>query len=263
MTADLTLMPQPSATGAPRGATRAVMTTEARLFLREPQALFWILVFPSVLLVILGLIPAFREPSADLGGQRVIDLYLPIVILLSMLMAALQSMPPVLVGYRERGVLRRLAVTPMRPASLLVAQIAVHAVAVLASTIIALVVGKVAFDVKLPQAPVGWLFAYVLALLAALAIGGTLSALAPTTKVSATIGTILFFPMMFSAGLWLPVSTMPSTLRTIVEILPMGAASQALTDAAAGSWPQWWQLGIVAAWIVVLIAAAARFFRWE
>ena len=37
--------------------------TEARLYLSEPLAVFWVLFFPVILLVILGSIPAFREPN--------------------------------------------------------------------------------------------------------------------------------------------------------------------------------------------------------
>ena len=51
----------------------AVLRTELRLFRREPGALFWILLFPTLLLVILGSIPGFRHHDADLGGLRTID----------------------------------------------------------------------------------------------------------------------------------------------------------------------------------------------
>jgi hypothetical protein len=47
-------------------------------FAREPFGLFWMLGFPALLLVILGLIPSFREPSADLAGRRVIDPHVPV-----------------------------------------------------------------------------------------------------------------------------------------------------------------------------------------
>ncbi|WP_219824074.1 hypothetical protein V5P93_005104 [Actinokineospora auranticolor] len=39
----------------------SVFKVEARLFLREPGALFWVLAFPSLLLLGFGLIPGYRE----------------------------------------------------------------------------------------------------------------------------------------------------------------------------------------------------------
>ena len=45
---------------------------EARLFARDPVALFFGLVFPGLLLLVLGLFfPGFDEPSPDLDGRRV------------------------------------------------------------------------------------------------------------------------------------------------------------------------------------------------
>src|SRR5690606_41557661 len=65
-----------------------------------------LLAFPVVLLTILGLVPAFREVDENLGGRRVIDLYVPVTVLLSMIVAGVQTMPSVLSSYRERGILR-------------------------------------------------------------------------------------------------------------------------------------------------------------
>jgi ABC-2 type transport system permease protein len=96
-------------------ATAAVLKSEARLFAREPANVFWIVGFPPVLLVILGCIPAFREAKPDLQGQTVVGLYVPICVLLGLIVAGFQAMPPVLTGYRETGVLRRMSATPVRP----------------------------------------------------------------------------------------------------------------------------------------------------
>ncbi|NEE22674.1 ABC transporter permease, partial [Streptomyces sp. SID7499] len=65
------------------------------------------------------------------------------------------------------------------------------------------------------------------------------------------------------SGVWLPVQTMPDALRRIVEITPLGAASQALEQAASGSWPGWIHLLVLALWTAVLGLAAARLFRWQ
>ncbi|WP_330293646.1 ABC transporter permease [Streptomyces sp. NBC_00576] len=244
-------------------ADTAVLRTEIRLLRREPGALFWILLFPTLLLVILGSIPSFSDPEADLGGLRTIDVYVPVAVLLGPIVGGLQSMPQTLTGYRERGILRRMATTPVRPAALLSAQMLVYGGAALTSSLLALAVGRFAFDVRLPRQPFGYALALVLTVLVALALGAVISALSRTTKVAGAIGSAVFFPSMFCAGLWAPVQTMPDVLARIVGCTPFGAAAEALNRAAAGNWPGWDHLGVLVAWTVLLTAGAARWFRWE
>jgi ABC-2 type transport system permease protein len=258
----------PAGTPGPRTARRrgpaaAVLIAETRLFLREPGSLFWVFVFPSALLVILGFVPAFKEAQDDLGGRRVIDLYVPISILLALITAGVQAMPPVLTAYRERGILRRMSATPVRPSALLAAQILLHGAACLGSALLVTVVGRVAYGVALPEQLPGFSLALLLAVAAALTLGATICALSRTTKAATAVGSGAYLVMMFSAGVWLPVQAMPDALRRIVEITPFGAASQALEQAASGSWPGWIHLGILALWTVVLGIAAGRLFRWQ
>ncbi|MEU3985039.1 ABC transporter permease [Streptomyces sp. NPDC026672] len=240
-----------------------VLRSELRLFRREPAAVFWILVFPALLLVILGSIPSFRQPGDSFGGLRPIDAYVPVAVLLGMIVGGLQSMPQSLTGYRERGILRRMSVTPVRPAALLSAQMTVFGTAALASALLALAVGRLVFDVRLPRRPLGYALALLLAVLAALALGSVVSALSRTTKIAGAIGSAVFFPMMFCAGVWLPVRAMPGPLARAVGYTPFGAAAQALDRAAAGHWPGWTHLGVLVVWILLLTGAAGRWFRWE
>ncbi|MFE9451274.1 ABC transporter permease [Streptomyces sp. NPDC006739] len=241
----------------------AVLRTEVRLFRREPGAVFWILLFPTLLLVILGSIPSFRQHQHDLGGLRTIDVYVPVAVLLGMIVGGLQSMPQTLTGYRERGILRRMAATPVRPSALLSAQMLVYGGAALASALLALAVGRAGFGVRLPKQPFGYALALLLAVLAALALGSVVAALSRTTKIAGAIGSAVFFPSMFCAGVWLPTQAMPDLMARIVGWTPFGAAAQALNRAAAGHWPGWGHLGVLVVWILLLTGAASRWFRWE
>ncbi|EGG47713.1 MULTISPECIES: ABC transporter permease [Streptomyces] len=240
-----------------------VLRTEIRLFRREPGALFWIVCFPALLLAILGSIPSFREHDEALGGLRLVDTYVPVTVLLGMILGGLQAMPQVLTGYRERGILRRMSTTPVRPAALLLAHMVVFAGAALVSALLALLLGRLAFGVRLPAQGFGYALALLLAVAAALALGSLVSALTPTSRIAGAVGSAVLFPMMFCAGLWVPVQSMPDLLARIVGWTPFGAAAQALNGAAAGHWPGWSHLGVLAAWTVLLTAGAARWFRWE
>lgn len=242
---------------------RAVLRAEFTLFRREAGSLVGILLFPVALLVILGSIPSFRQADAGLGGIRLVDAYVPVTVLLGMLAGGIQSMPPIITGYRERGILRRMSTTPVRPTAVLGAQMGIHGVAVLVSVAVCLAVGRIAFDVALPRQLGGYLLALVLSVVVSLALGALIASRARTTKISNAIGSVVFFPAMFCAGVWLPVQAMPDTLARIVELTPFGAAAQALNQAAAGDWPAWSHLLVLALWAAALTGAAARWFRWE
>ena len=84
--------------------------------------------------MILGSIPAFREADPDFGGLRPVDAYVPVSVLLGLIVGGLQAMPQTLTGYRERGILRRMSTTPVRPAALLSAQMLLYGGAALASS---------------------------------------------------------------------------------------------------------------------------------
>lgn len=241
----------------------AVLRTEFRLFRREPGGIFWIALFPTLLLAVLGSIPSFREADPALGGLRPVDAYVPVAVLLGLIVGGLQGMPPTLTGYRETGVLRRMSTTPVRPSALLTAQMLVVGAASLLSALTTLAVGRLAFRVALPEQPFGYLLALLLALGASLALGAVLCALSRTVKIAAAAGSTALFPAMFCAGVWLPVEAMPDVLAGIVGRTPFGAAARALNEAAAGDWPSWIHLAVLSAWTALLGAAASRWFRWE
>ncbi|GAB3927216.1 ABC transporter permease [Kribbella albertanoniae] len=250
-------------TGTTTSPYVAVLRTETRLFGREPGILFWGLAFPSILLVILGSIPSFREADPGLGGLRLIDIYVPVLVLVSVITTSLQTLPPVLTGYRERGILRRMSATPVRPSALLLAQVVLAGGAALASIVLCLTIGRLVFGVRLPSQPLGYALTLVLTAAAALALGALITAVARTAKIASAIGTVAYFPALFTAGVWVPVQAMPDVMARIVTFTPFGAAAEALGQAAAGDWPAWSHLGVLAGWAAVLSAAAVRWFRWE
>ncbi|GAA2538658.1 ABC transporter permease [Winogradskya consettensis] len=237
--------------------------SELRLFLREPVQVFFTLLFPTVLIAILGNIPDFGKPDPALGGARVIDLYVAIAVVFTLGMLGLQVAPLALATYRERGILRRIATTPVRPVTLLGAQLAMNLLIAIASVALVLTVGRLAFDVALPRQAAGFVVAFLLTAGTSFTIGLLVAAIAPSGKTANSIGTFLFFPLMFFAGLWTPREVFPGLLRTISDLSPLGAGERALHAAMTGSWPSWGSLTVLLAYMLVLGIAAARLFRWE
>jgi ABC-2 type transport system permease protein len=236
---------------------------EVRLFLREPIGVFFTIAFPAVLVGILGSVGDFREAKPELGGARVIDLYVTITITLILAMLSLQMMPGWLAAYRERGILRRLSTTPVPPVLLLAAQLLMNLLVTIASVVLVIGFAWLAFSVPVPKQLVGFVVALLLSAAAAAAVGLLIAALAPSGKAAQAIGVVSFFPVMFFAGLYTPREAMGSVLRRIGDFTPLGAGEQALRDAAAGAWPHLGNLAVLATYVVVCGLVAARVFRWE
>jgi len=165
--------------------------------------------------------------------------------------------------YRERGILRRLGVTPVRPLTLLLAKLAVWAASAIVSVAFVIAVVRVAFHVPMPQAPGWFVLSVVLGIGSVFALGMVAAAAAPTARSAAGLGWLLFFPNMFLAGIYLPTEEMSSTMRQIGNFTPLGSALHAVRDSWMGLDPRPEYLGIMAAYAVILGALAARFFRWE
>lgn len=237
--------------------------TETRLFFREPISVLFAFALPPILLIVLGAIPAFREPDDDLGGLRVIDMYTPIVVAMAITMLALTNLPQQFATYREKGVLRRMRTTPVTPAVLLGAHLLMCTITSVVTTLVVLAIARLVFDVSLPSRPPTYLAAYVLTALAMFAIGLLVASLAPSGTSASAIGLVLLFPILFFAGLWIPRDSMNEALLTVSDLTPLGAGVQSLQDATAGDWPQLLHVAVMLGWTVVAGGLAARYFRWE
>ena len=160
--------------------------TELKLFLREPAAVFFTLAFPLLLLWLNG--GNGNRPRDELGGRGLMDVLAPGFVAMVLAEVGLTSLPGLLSSYRERGILRRLAVTPVSPTRLLAAQLLAHLAAATAGAALVAGVGMALFGLNPPRDPARLLAAYLLGALALLAIGSVVAALAPTPRVAEAAG---------------------------------------------------------------------------
>lgn len=251
------------ATGVRRSALWRLTQTEFRLFLRERAAVAWGIGFPMLLLIIFGAIPAFKKTQASFGGITLLEVYVPILIVMNMALLALIVMPGALATYRERGILRRLRTTPAGPTRVLGAQLIVAFTMAVFEVILILVVARLGYSVPFPRSLGPWAVTALLSAAALLGIGLTVAALGATGRAAQIIGSVLFYPMMFFSGLWVPIPSMPAVLQHIAHATPLGAAWEAFQQASLGHWPPALPMITMGIYAVVFGIVAARLFRWE
>jgi ABC-2 type transport system permease protein len=259
----VTVVNEAPAAAARRSPLARLTRVELRLFLRERVGPVWGIGLPVLLLVIFGAIPAFKKVQPGYGGLTILDAYVPILITMSLALLALIAMPTVLVGYRERGILRRLRTTPAGPVRVLAAQLIVNVGVAIVTLLVLLLAGRFGYHVPLPRQLGGWAVAALFAVAAMMSMGLFVAAVGPSARAAAAIGAVLFYPLMFFSGLWLPIPSMPSVLQHISHATPLGAAWEAFANSDVGHWPSALSVVTMAAWAIVFGAGAARFFRWE
>jgi ABC-2 type transport system permease protein len=249
--------------GAPRGAFGQIVRNQARLAWRQPAGLIAGIGISVLLLVIFGEVPAFRQPSASLGGYSTFDVYIPTLIAFAIAIIALTYLPGPLVSYREQGILRRMSTTPVPASWVLAAQLVVQACLMLISVLILVTVSIVFFGVSAPRNPGGLILAIVLSIAALFTLGLTIAAVARTPGAARGIMGAVFYPLLFFAGLWYPVQLLPGVLQDIGHYSPLGATVEAIGASWAVGFPPARPLLVLVAYALVFGFLAKRFFRWE
>lgn len=236
---------------------------EAKLFLREPAAVFFTLAFPTMLLLLFASIFG-DQPVPDDPGLRSVDFMAPAYTGMVIGTTALLGLPITMAAYRQQGLLRRLRATPLHPVTVLMAQALVSLMTTAAGIALLLVMGRLVYDLRLPEAPLAVALAYVLASLSFLAVGFVLAGLVPSARTATVVGQVVFFPMLFLSGAaGIPRELLPGTLRRVADFLPLTHVVELVQ-----------QLWVEGAWdvtaVVVLVAVlapalmvSARTFRWE
>ena len=245
----------------PRRAFAKLTQAEARLARRQPVGLILGIAAPVLLLALFGSV--FRGPNKGLGGLSVAQDYLPVLIVFALAGLSFFSLPTPLATYREQGILRRLATTPIPPAWVLGAQLVVNACIAVAGLAALLVVGIAGFGLTGPRSLGGFVVSIVLAGLAALAIGLCIAGTARTVAAAAGTGALAWYALMFFAGLFLPRQELPAVVQRISDWTPLGAAVDAIQQALQTGFPSASHLLVLAGYALVSGALAIRFFRWE
>jgi ABC-2 type transport system permease protein len=224
---------------------------EVKLLTREPGAIFALLI-PLFILVVFG--------SSIPPGDTVL---LPTAVAIAVAMVGLYLLPTTLATYRERGILRRMSTTPVRPANLLAVQVALQSVLALTTCALLIAVAGTVLDAHLPTAVGAVAVTLLFGTAAMFAVGLLIAALARNGRTANGVGVLLYFPMAYLAGLMQPTSQMPPLLARIGEYTPLGAFRQSMHQVWADTTPSPVLLAILVAYAVAISAVAARFFRWE
>lgn len=172
-----------------------------------------------------------------------------------------------LVGWRKKGILRRLRLAPISPGGIVAARVSVSVLVALVQTAIFLAVATTPyFGLKLTGN--WWLVVplVVVATIAFMSIGLVTGSLAKSEEAANGINQVIIMPMSFLGGAFFPLAIAPGWLQTVSHFLPLRylvVSAQSVLSQGGGVMDVLPSMGGLLAFAAVLSAIAWRFFNWD
>ncbi len=195
---------------------------------------------------------------------RYIEFLLPGLIALSIMQMAVFSVAFVFTQYKEKGVLKRLLATPMKPMHFVLSNAVVRLIISIVQAAIFIILGLVLFDVQVVGSYALLALAVIFGAFMFLGLGFTISGLAKTIDTVPVFANLVVFPMMFLGGTFFAVENMPGWLQVVANVLPLTYFSDAVREimtkgaGLATLWPDF--LGMIV-WSLILYTLATFTFR--
>jgi len=238
---------------------------DQKAFWRNPAAVFFTVMFPVVVFLILAVVFDGSTVKVD-GGVEATTYYVPAIMSLAIISATMQTLAMTLVITREDGRLKRGRGTPMPAWVFIAGRIGNSIVVALLMMALLGLIGGVLYSVSFPwgQLP-ELLLTLAIGAAAFSCLGIALTAAIPSQDAAAAIVNALLLPLYFLSGIFIPEDELPGGVIDFANhfpVRPFFEAFFAVYVPGAGNGIAWHELGIVAIWGIAGLLLAIRFFRW-
>lgn len=236
---------------------------EIKIFMREPLGLLGTLGMPVLVFVVMGRFMGSGRRPVSSEARELMILVLPVFGALLIVVGAVQSLVTIVAIYRESGILKRLRATPLRPQTILSAQVVVKLLLTAVTMAAMMGAGRSYLPAGANIPLVAFGVALLVTTLSILSVGFVVASLVPTARFAQPVASLIFYPMMALA--LVPAEVMPSWLRLLARLMPLTYAVSLLRGIAMGA-PWSAHVGDLAALALIFALCttlSAKVFRWE
>ena len=237
---------------------------EIKIYLRQPEASFFTLIFPVLLLFLFGSIYG-NTPNPFFGGRGMVDVSAPAYLAMIIGTTGLLSISISVSSYREKGVLRRFRATPLRPAAILASEVIVHFLMTLLGGVLLIVAARLVYGLRFEGRPLEVFLGFTLSCLSFFAVGFLLASVARTARVAYILGMVLYFPNLFLSGATIPKQVFPPALKAAGKFIPLTHVVNLLQGLWIGEplGKHVLEASVLAGLLILGVAVSAKAFRWE
>jgi ABC-2 type transport system permease protein len=204
--------------------------------------------------------------SVESSHLGYIDYLVPGLLAMALSQSAVFGVAAALVSYRERGILRRVRVTPLPLWEFGSARVVTQLGLALAQTAVLLTVGRVFFGVHIVGSLAALIPLVLFGALCFILIGFFVGSVAKSQQAAAAIANLITLPMVFLAGVFFPIDSAPGWLQAVSKVLPLTYLANGLRDVAVRGHSfasTFGDLLVLMAVASVLGLVSMRVFRWE
>ena len=209
---------------------------------------------------------AARVAPVEEAGSRYIDFLLPGLIGLNLYGTGLWSIGFGVADARQRKLLRRYLVTPMRRSSYLASFMAFRLLFLVAELAIITGVGVWGLGVPLRGSLATFGLVSLVGAVSFAGVGMLAVARVKTIEGASGMINVATIPVWLGSGVFFSYERFPEAVQPALRALPLTPLNDALRDImldGAGLVAVLPDLGLIAAWGVASFAVALRVFRWE
>jgi ABC-2 type transport system permease protein len=207
------------------------------------------------------------KPAAVEGKQlRFFDFLLPGILAMTIGQTGFLSVTYLVATMRENGLLKRVMATPVHPVAFLGGLVGRYTVTMLFQAAIVLLVGTLVFGAQVYGSLLGLAVLALVGAVCFFGLGFAVSTFSRTPEGANTLGSVVWFPMMFLSGTFWPREFMPDWLQPLIAYLPLAPLVDAMRGVSAHGEPvtnYLWAIVYMIVATVVAFAVASRRFRWE
>jgi ABC-2 type transport system permease protein len=238
---------------------------DQKAFWRNPAAVFFTVMFPVVVFLILAVVFDGSTVTVDCAGIEATTYYVPAIMALSVISATMQTLAMTLVIAREDGRLKRGRGTPMPAWVFIAGRIGNSIVVAVLMLALLAAIGGLLYSVSFPWGQLPQLL-LTLAIGAAsfCCLGIALTAVIPSQDAAAAIVNALLLPLYFLSGIFIPEDELPGGVIDFANHFPVRPFFEAFFDVyvPGGGGVAWHELIVVGIWGLAGLVLAIRFFRW-
>jgi ABC-2 type transport system permease protein len=210
-------------------------------------------------------VPIAQRPVSTLN-LTFMDFFVPGILAMSIMNSGVIGLSTAFTSYREKGILRRIKVTPFALWKFILARVVAQMLVIVVDCLILVAVAKLVWGLTIRG---NWLLSLgvvIVGSLTFLAIGYAISSIARNTESAASYANLITFPMLFLSGVFFSVESMPGWLQPVLDVLPLRYLVDGLRQ------PMMYGRGLGTIWSDVLVLLgifaaamifAVRFFKWD